>query len=79
MSFLLKESLALVALIFAGRLFQSLGEATAKAPFPQVEVKAFFERKPRKSCVAEREEFVGRYVTWTSFWRTAINDFKGHQ
>ena len=26
-----------------GRLFQSLGAATAKATFPQVEVKAFFD------------------------------------
>ena len=67
LSFLLKESLALVVLIFAGRLSQSLGAATDKGQFPQVEVKDL--ETTRKFFVAEfeRKERVGKYVSSKSF------------
>ena len=51
----------MVVLIFAGGLFESLGAVTAKAPFPQVEVKDL--RTTRKLCVAERKGRVGTYVS----------------
>ena len=52
---------ALVVLIFAGRLFQSLGAATEKARSPYVEVKDL--GTTRRPCVAERKERVGTYVS----------------
>ena len=52
-------------LIFAGGLFQSLGAATAKATFPQVEVKAFFDLM--STFLASRLDIIPEH------------DFKGHQ
>ena len=47
--------------MFAGRLFQSLGAASEKTRFPQLEMKDV--ETTRKPCVTERKKRVETYVS----------------